>query len=43
MPRDGDSRLAALAPAKLHPADTDLVHFDLALTVLRGALSLRPA
>ena len=28
-----DNRLAALAPAKPHPADTDQVHFDVALTV----------
>ena len=28
-----DGRLAALAPSNPHPADTDLVHFDLALTV----------
>jgi murein L,D-transpeptidase YcbB/YkuD len=28
-----DGRLAALAPSNPHPADTNLVHFDLALTV----------
>ncbi|HEY2104989.1 MAG TPA: hypothetical protein VGH29_04355, partial [Candidatus Binataceae bacterium] len=29
-----DARMAKLAPASAHPAPTDLIHFDLAMTVL---------